>query len=397
MKSKSILLFYSFAILLLLLVLSNTLHISPDEAKIVFSQNYLGRIIGIFLSFFGQSDLSLRLFFVILHIINIWLVYLISLKIVKKEIYALLSAVVYSLLPGVLSSALIVNEAGIVIFLTLLFIYIYQNKKFGKKAYLLFPVMLLADNSFAIFFLSLFFFSLKKKDRLLIFLSLLFFGLSMYLFGFDASGKPRNYFLETFGIYSAVFSPLLFLYFFYTIYRILVKEEKDIVWYISFVSFAFALLLSFRQRIHLEDFAPFAVIALPLMVKVFMNSYKVRIAEHRKKHKLLFAIVAVSLILNDLVLFFNKPLYYLFENPKRHFAYKFHISKPLADSLKKMGIYCVKTSDKTLQKQLRFYGICEKGPFILNKYKINKKAKKVSIRYKNITLETFYVSKINNK
>jgi hypothetical protein len=45
------------------------------------------------------------------------------------------------------------------------------------------------------------------------------------MYSFDTGGKPKGYFLDALGVYAAIFSPLLFLYFIYSMYRILIKEE----------------------------------------------------------------------------------------------------------------------------------------------------------------------------
>lgn len=396
MKSKKILYIYLLFYFIFLLFLSKSLYISPKEAIIVYEDKSLLHLITLFMiSIFGKNEIALRLFFILTNIANILLIFDIASKLLKKEKDAFLVALIFSILPGFLSSSLIVNEAPLVIFFTLLFLYFYI--KFEKNALFLFPLMLFIDNSFAIFFLSLFFYSIYKKDNLTLILSLTFFTLSMYIYGFDVSGKPKNYFLDTFAIYSAIFSPLIFLYFFYTLYRILIKEEKNIVWFISFTAFLFSLLLSFRQKILIEDFAPFALIGIILMIKIYLSSYRVRVPQFRKKHKILFTIVFLSLILNDLVLIFNKPLYKIIDNPKQHFAYNFHISKSLANELKKMGVNCIKTDSKKLKFQLKFYGICDDSAYILTTKKISPSSKKVSIRYKNIVLKNYYVSKINNK
>jgi len=396
MKNKHILFLYLFIYFIFLIFISKDIYISPREAVIFYEdRSLIHYIINFTTSIFGKNEIGLRIFFILSNIANILLLYDISKKILKKESDVLLSAIIFSLLPGFISSSLIISEAPIIIFFTLLFLYFYIKLK--KIAYILFPIMLFIDNSFAIFFLSLFFYSLYKKDNLTIIVSLLFFTLSMYIYGFDVSGKPKNYFLDIFGIYSAIFSPFVFIYFFYTLYRILIKEEKNIIWFISFVSFVFSLLLSFRQKIYIEDFAPFVLIGIVLMIKVFLSSYRVRIPVYRKKHKILFLFVLITLIFNDLVLVFNKPLYLFIKNPKKHFAYKYHISKILAQNLKKLGINCVKTDDKKLLYQLKFYGICNNSKYLLTKKKIDPNSIKVSIRYKDIILKDYYVSKINKK
>ena len=390
---KKVFYLYIFFYFLLLSYLALTLSISPKEALIFYKEkSLLHYIVNLSTTLFGKNGFGLKVFFISLNIINIFLLFNLSLKKLKKAEDALLAAIIFSLLPGFISSSLVVTKVSIIIFFTLLFLNLPK-----KSAIFLFPIMLLIDRSFAIFFLGIFFYSVYKKDRFMMILSLIFFTLSMYIFGFDVKGKPKNFFLDTFGVYSAIFSPLVFIYFFYVLYRVLVKGKKEIVWFISFVSFIFSLLLSFRQRISFEDFAPFVLIGVIIMVKEFLSSYRVRLPEFRKRYKTIFLIVIGSLILNDMVLIFNKNLYFILKDPKKHFAYNFHISKELASRLKKDRIFCVKTDNKALQYQLKFYDIKRCNDYILTDFRVDETSKKVSIFYKNILLKNYYVSKINNK
>ena len=161
MKIKRLLYIYLFFYFLILLYLSKNLYISPKEALIFYQEkSLLHYIINFTVSIFGKNEIGLRIFFIIINITNILIFFDISAKILKKESDALLASTIFSILPGFISSSLLVNEAPITIFFTLLFLYIYI--KFKKKAYILFPIMLFVDNSFAIFFLALFFYSLYK-------------------------------------------------------------------------------------------------------------------------------------------------------------------------------------------------------------------------------------------
>jgi hypothetical protein len=360
---------YVFLIILssvafLLYAISN-LSISYQEANIFFNtKGILSFITHYSSSLFGQNDYALRLPFVFLHVISLILLYKISKNFLKHKIDRVFTVLIFALLPGVNSAAILVNPTELVIFFTLLFLFFYMQGSF-KQAYMLLFIMLFIDNSFVILYFSLFFYALYKKDNFFIVYSLLLFTISMYVYGFDTGGKPRGYFLDTFGVYAAIFSPFLFLYFIYALYRVLIKEKKNILWYVSFVTLVLSLLLSLRQKLHVEDFAPFIVIAVPLMVKVFFNSYRVRLPIHRKYHNAIFGIVFFVLSFNFLSVVINKPLYYFFSNPQKHFAYKYHIAKDLAQKLKKDGIYNIKANDFKMQLRLRFYGIYDGGVYEL--------------------------------
>ncbi|MDD3325211.1 MAG: glycosyltransferase family 39 protein [Sulfurospirillaceae bacterium] len=371
---------------------TQSLSISYDEAVIFFESSNLAHYLSNFsTSFFGQNDLALRLPFIVLHLCSVWLLYKIGKTFLKRKIDRIMSAAIYALLPGVNTAALLVNNAGIVIFLTLLFLYLYMDG-YKISSYIVLLFCLGVDNSFSILYVSLFFYALftRKKDLLVI--ALVLFGASLYIYGFDTGGKPKGYFLDVFGVYSTIFSPLLFLYFVYALYRILIKEEKNILWFISFVALLLSLLLSFRQRLSLEDFAPYVVIAIPLMVKVFFNSYRVRLPEHRRWHKLVFTVVVVSLCANFALLFLNKPIYAIVGNPSKHFAIKYHVAKELAQEIKDMGVFAVNTSDAKMALRLKFYGINDGGDYRLENFETEDKSlKKIDISYYEKKIATYYM------
>jgi len=395
-KNETVLIgFVLFVHVLFLLYGINTLSISYNEAFIFFnSTSFIHYLIKASTTLFGQNDFALRLPFVFFHILSTILLYKLSKQYLKRKSDRVFSVIVYLLLPGTNSAALLVNSAEIVIFLSLLFIYLYEIHKL-VIAYLILSFSVLIDNSFSILYLSLIFYSLYKKDNKLLWFSLILFGISMYMWGFDTGGKPKNYFLDTLAIYSAIFSPLIFLYFFYTEYRILIKEDKNVLWFISFVAFIFSLLLSFRQKIRVEDFAPFAIIATPLMVRIFLSSYRVRIPELRSWHKLFFTIVFSSLIINFILIYFNKPLYLFLSNPTKHFTYRYDFAKKIAKRLKDMQINSIYVEDKYLALRLKFYGIKSAKKYQLTSYK-TKNSKNVTISYYDKPVFQVYVSKIHN-
>jgi len=371
---------------------TNSISISANEAQIFFNGSGIVHYIShIFIGILGQNDLALRLPFIIFNIFSLFLIYKIGKLFLKRKADRILSTVIFALLPGINSAALLVNSASLVIFLTLLFVYLYMYK-YRTLSYVVLIFALFVDNSFSILYLSLLFFAISKKDNKLLIFSLILFGISMYMYGFDDGGKPKGYFLDTFGIYAAIFSPFLFLYYIYSLYRILIKEEKNLLWYISFVAFIFSLLLSFRQRVQLEDFAPFVTLAIPLMVRVFFNSYRVRLPEFRRWHRAISAFVLFFLVINTFFTFVNKPLYSLFPNPKRHFAYKYNIAKELANKLKLQNIYKINTANTNLAKRLKFYGIKGGGDKILveNSY-TSKNKNSIKISYYGTIVARFYI------
>jgi hypothetical protein len=321
------------------------------------------------------------------------LLYLLTDDYFKNKWDRVVSTAIFMLLPGVNSAALLVNESIIVIFGTLLYLYLYKLRE--KEHYLLLVLFLFIDNSFAILFLALFFYSLKKRDNTLLIVTLVLFGLSMSMYGFEIGGKPKGYFIETFGIYATIFSPLLFLYFFYSIYRVGIKHEKDLYWYISMTALFLSLVFSLRQKIAIEDFAPFVVIAIPIMLRLFLHSLRVRLKEFRKFHYIFSSIVLGVLIINFIIFVFNKYLYVFTEFPRKHFAYKYHVAKELSQKLKDLGITSVSTYDKELALRLQFYKIGKGRDYLITPFKTRTAHKRIKINYYNKNIINYYITKYN--
>jgi hypothetical protein len=383
--------------LLFLLYGVNTLSISYKEALIYYEgKGFLHYLIRLSTSIFGESDLALRLPFILFHLFSIPLMYQISKFYLSRDTDRVLSVAVFVLLPGVVSSALLVNSASVVIFFTLLFIYLFLRKKENLYSLLL-PMLVFVDNSFYILYLSLFAYGIHTKNRYLSILSGMMFLISLYMYGVGIHGKPKGYFLDTFGAYSLIFSPLIFLYFFYTMYRILVREKKSLLWFISFTALIFSILLSFRQRIIIEDFAPFLVVSTPLMVKLFLQSYRARLPELRNFLRLFFALVFGFLILNFFATYFNSYFYRYIDDPKKHFAFKYHIAKELAKALEKRGIDSIDARDEKLQIRLKFYGIKEsKSPVLREATSAHESQDSATISYMSYPIISYNVSKGNN-
>ncbi len=387
--------FYGILVLVFLVLLNtaNTLSISYKEALNVFVNNSLLSVItnsSIYL--FGQNDIALRLPFLLFYLLSVLLMYQLSENFFKKESDRLISIIIFMILPGLLSASILVNSAIIVTFFTLLYIYYY--KKTNKHCYILLVLFLFIDNSFAIFFLAIFLFSLSKKDKKLIFISFLLFALSMGIYGFDSGGKPRGFLVDTFAIYASVFSPLLFIYFFYTIYRSGIKNERTLVWYIASTSLIFSFLFSFRQQIYIEDYAPFVVIFLPYMVRTFLHTVRVRLPEFRFRHYYILIVVLFILIINVMITIFNKPVYLLLENPEKHFIYKYNFAKEIAQELKANNINKIQCDKKELLLRLKFYGIDQGNEYFLTTKEQYFYDIKIPISFLGKTLITAYVIKI---
>jgi 4-amino-4-deoxy-L-arabinose transferase-like glycosyltransferase len=378
---------------LMLLFAVNTLSISYYEADIFYNASGAAHYLVRFsCAVFGQNDYALRVPFIMLHACSTFLLYLLSKSLLKREIDRIISVFIYVMLPGSISAALLVNNAEIIIFFTLLALLFYQREQ-KEYLYLTLCVSLFLDVGFVVLYFLLFFYSISKKDTLLMVVSLTLFTFGAYMhteaiIGMS-EGKPKGYFLDTFGIYAAIFSPLLFLYFIYAEYRALIKGVRNLLWWLSFGAFIISLLLSFRQRIPVETLAPYLIIAAPFVVGIFLGSYRVRLPKHRRFHKILAGLVVLSLVFNSVFVFANHLLYPFFKKPSEHFAYKYHIAKELANALSELGIKEIVAEDKKLALRLKFYGINEGGEDILTQSLTGG----IEIKYANIKVASFEILK----
>jgi len=378
----------------ILLFQTSSLSISHAETLVLYGDfSFLQFIINTSIYFLGSNDFALRLPMIIFHILSAVLLYEIS----KDYVYQknrLWLVFVFVLLPGVISSAIIVNNAGLIIFGLLLFVYAYKNLS-NLFIYFILTFNLLIAGEFIYLFLALAIFSIYTKQKNFFIFNMFAFFISLFIYGVDTKGIPQGHFLDAIAVYTAIFTPIVFVYLFYILYRRYLTKNIDILWFISSVAFVFSLLLSFRQKIDLEQFAPYLILALPLAAQTFYHSYRVRLKMFRTKYKTVFTISIIFLLLNSLVVFFNKEIYLLIDKPKKHFAYNMHVAKELASKLKDRGIECVDTNYK-MANRLKFYGVTN-----CNTNRLTEKSLKdinvenVTISYRNRPVYTASVTKIN--
>ncbi|MDX9962066.1 MAG: hypothetical protein RBS32_11425 [Aliarcobacter sp.] len=383
----------SILVFILLLKADTSLSISYKEALNVFVNNsILSVITNISIYIFGQNDIALRLPFILFYLFSVLLMYKLTENYFRYEKDRFIAICTFMLLPGVLSASLLVNSAIIVIFLTLLYLYYFE--KHEKHSYVLLIFFLFIDNSFAILYLALFFYSFKNQDKKLMYFSMIFFIFSMYIYGFDTGGRPRGFLVDTFAIYATVFSPLLFLYFVYSLYRSGVKNERTLTWYISMTALILSVIFSVRQRIYIEDFGPYVVISLPFMLKTFFHSYRVRLKEFRLNYNILAILIVIMLSINVILTFINKPLYLILPNPSKHFVYQYHFVKELSEELKKRNIDEITMLDEQLQLRLKFYNITKGEKYFLSTKEFYNYDEKIVIEYYKQELFTVFIKKI---
>lgn len=372
-----------------------TLSISSHEADLLYGDfSFIQFIVKQSLYIFGNNDLALRAPMIILHFLSVLLLYKISKNYLIDTRNRIWLLIIFILLPGVLSSALLVDSAGLIIFGLLLFVYIYERFSI-KHTYLLLLVFSFLDGVFVYLFISLMVYSLYKKNKLYLIANSTFLIISLFLYGIQTEGSPEGHLIDTIGLYAAIFTPVIFIYIFYILYKRFLSKNINILWFISAIPLFISLLLSFRQNILIEDFAPYLIIALPLSAQTFYAAYRVRLKPFRTKYKIIFALSALFLSINFIVVLFNRELYLFIEKPDKHFARKMHVAKELASELKIRGINCI-ANQGLMAKRLKFYGIvtCDKYQLIEQSLDNNDK-NNVTISYKYRAIYKAIVTNVN--
>ena len=356
MKKQYFILALPFYILAVFYVASTT-PISPHEAKLLYASDTIATTLIEWSRTYISGFIGLRLFSIFFGFLSIWLFYELSRRYVKKPEDAYLATFIFMLLPGIITASTMANSGIIVLPLVLLFVLFYENQKKRWLPLIMLALFLIHEASI-IFFMALLFYAMAQKDKKLMITTGTFILVCVYLAkGISIGGRPVGHFAEIFGLYATLFSPLLFLYFFYTMYRILLRGEKSLLWYLSFVAFTVSLFLSIRQRIYLSDFAPYVLGSVLLMLDQFNHSLRVRLPQFQVWYRRGFYIVMASLFFSALVIVFHQTLYRFSSHPETHFAKRIYQPYDLAKKLKKEGVSCYETTHLRLQYQLKFYGI----------------------------------------
>lgn len=377
-----------------LLYEASDLSLTYHGAELIYADTpiLLAKIIRFSIEILGANDVALRLPMILMNSLSALLLYLIARPYARHDRERVWLVAIFVMLPGIISSSLLVDSAALV---TLgLFLYLFARQRFGYYADLLLPLFAICDASFMFLFAGLAIQAVDEKRYRFLPLYLGLFILCLWYYGFNTGGLPENQFLDTLGLYAAVLSPVIFIYMFYTLYRRVITSQKDTLWYVSSTALVFSLLLSFRQRIEIEHFAPYLIAGLPLGMQTFYHSYRVRLRPFRKRYRVLFILMILTLVLNAGAVFFNKAAYLFLEEPSHYFAYRAHIAKELAEALHDRGVTCATfEGDARMQMRMRFYGIKKCAETVVVPGGIQD-AKNVTIRYYNKEVATFGVTKV---
>lgn len=356
--------FFIFALFYTAVVfyLAATTPISPHEAKVLFTSNDVVAYSMQWGQHLSDTFLGLRLVFLFSGFLSIVLFYLLSKSIFPKPEEVYLSTVIFMLLPGLLTGMALANIAIIVLPVVLLFVLMYEKGYFWILPFLMLLLFFIHEASI-IFFIAVLIYAISEKDKRLMVVSMAFLLAFIYLSkGIVIGGRPSGHFMEIFGLYASLFSPFLFIYFFYALYRILLRGRKNLLWYISFTALAFSLLLSIRQRIHITDFAPYVMIAIPLMLSTFYSSLRVRLPQFQRPYRFGFYFIMTSLFISALVIITHQFTYYQTGQHYKHFAKRIYGPYDKVRELREKGIECYDTQGVRNRYQFHYYGmpVCNK-------------------------------------
>jgi len=341
--------------------LATTLPIGSHEASIYYENSgVLYELTHLCEGLFPNS-LEFRLPFLFFGFLNILLFYKMSKHYFENIEESYLATTVFILLPGIITATVLVNIAVIVITLVLFFLIFYEKKQIVGQIVAMLGLLIIHHASI-IFFIALAIFSLSKKNKILFTISILLSIVSLLYFNkLEVGGRPSGEFLELFGLYIALFSPLVFFYFFYALYRIWLREEKEILWYVSFTAFVLSIVLSLRQQVYMTDFAPYVIVSVVLMLLTYYKTLYVRLPQFQTYYRLGFLIVFSSLLLSAVIIIFHQTLFYILDDKSKHFAYKFYEPYWQVLELKEIEQNCYTVQNQKIQYQLKYYGIekCE--------------------------------------
>lgn len=333
--------------------------ITPNEAYEFYKSDGLVSRLMHFGYSLSENTFGLRSVFILNAVVSLSLFDIFSNDILKNKNDALCASAIFSILPVMIFGAAIANIAILAFNLVLLYL-IFYYRKFYVGEVLALALLFFVHDASIVFFLSILFFAIFKKERrTAVYGIIALLGFLYFDRGIEIGGHPWGRFVETFSIYTALFTPFIFLYFLYVMYRIWVKEEKDIVWSISSFAIFVSILLSIRQRIAVTDFTPYILVGFVLMFKVYFQSLRVRLPKFQKIHKNGFMLsMAVSIFM--LIFMFFQPIIFLYNG--QYIFTKIYAPYKIQQTLKAKNIHCFNSKNQKEKLQLRFYDIshCEK-------------------------------------
>jgi len=338
-------------------VVAATTPISPSEAHLFYSEPVT---LVTLMMHTGESVLpgvfGMRLPFLILGVINGTLFYHLAGYHFRNSRDRWIALFFYLMLPGIVISSTLANTVVPISTLLLLFLLLYYRRATHLA---LIPFLLLSCLHWSVlyFYMLMLLYSLFQKERWLFVASVA--GVLCYLLvGMplpESSGE--NHFLEMLSINVMIFSPWLFLYLFYALYRTLLSGERDLIWYLSFGMMIIALVLSLQMRIRITDFSAYMMPGVIVAVRTYYRSLRVRLPIFRRRYRILFWIVTVSLIVSTLALLLHQPIYRWAGATYYRFVVPVYEPYDKALQLHSEGKSCLGKIRRKYRDQMRYYQI----------------------------------------
>ncbi|WP_104749869.1 hypothetical protein [Helicobacter cynogastricus] len=362
--------------LLLGIYQSSEISVSYKEALFYFSTpNYLADRLFLqalhalvdFSSAWISKDIALRLPNLLLHVLNVFLIYLLSCRLQSKYPYdPLLSALTFALLPGVQLGTILLGKVSLLLNMALWAILVFNTRYF----YALVVLFAWGDSSCMVLLSAFLLHTLKHKSyqkALIISVALLF----NLLYFKPIFGMPQGFFLNTIFVMLLLYSPCLCLYYPYALYTQVVKKHRQdsLIGLVGATGFCLPLILSLRQELYAQ-FLAYGMLGIPILLKQALSSIRVHLPIFRTHYRIRYSLIFGTLILESFFLWggYNPMV-------RTHF-----IVKELATTLQERGIKEIRTFSPKMALRLRFYDIKEGGRIFL--IESNKPAD-INISYKH--------------
>jgi hypothetical protein len=333
-----------------------TTPLTPNEAELFFRPKgspeiWIARLLHELL----PGTLGLRLLPFLLGLINLWLFYRLLGDFFDRVEDRRFSLMLFAILPGVIVSNVLLNDAIFALTLTLLFLHAYRERIVWLQVGAL-TLLLSTDTAVFVLYLAVGLYAWKKRQRRLALFSFLLMAAALGVGLFDVGGRPRGHLPELFGIYAALFSPLFFVYYFYALYRTALEGPRDIYWTISFTALVVSILLSIRQQILIVDFSPYLLVGTMIPVAVYFRSLRVRMRRFQRGYRIAGGIVMATLVLSTLTVVLHRPIYTLLGQPRKFFVAPAYIYRDLAAEMREKGQRCHQGVKKRYEPLMRYYG-----------------------------------------
>jgi len=333
-----------------------TTPLTPNEAELFYRLQGTPEIwVARLLHQWIPGPLGMRLLPFLLGAINLRLFYGLLEDYFPRREDRRFTVVLFALLPGVIVSTVLLNDAIFALTLTLLFLHAYRL----RIAWMQWGTMLLlltTDTAVFALYFAVGLYAWKKRQYSLAIFSFLLVVVALAFGLFDVGGQPRGHLPELFGIYAALFSPLFFVYYFYALYRTAFEGPRDLYWTISFTALLLSILLSIRQQVLIVDFSPYLLVGTMIPVSVYLRSLRVRMRRFQQSYRIAGTIVLATLLLSSLTLVFHRPIYEALGRPEKFFVAPAYTLQELARHLRLRGSLCVEGVKKRYEPLMYYYG-----------------------------------------